>query len=149
MNTQTFSHNTNFLSSLEVEHFGAFQKILPVSIPSPSIFLSQTCVGAAEGLAGHRLLVSAAVTHQKLPWTLLVQVPWMGSGRRFRIPGPLLTGTQRNISDYSAPPSGHMEQRLQNTFGSRLAPSPARVWLWCGSSYWPELANREKKTHRM
>lgn len=151
MNTQTFGNNANFLSPLEVERFGAFQKILPISIPSPSIFMSQTCVAAAKGLAGHRLLVSAAVTHQKLPLPVLFQV-WacveMGWGRRFGISGLLLTGTERNISYYSAPPSGQMEQTVQDTFGSRLATSPRWVWLWGGSSYWPELANKEK-THRI
>lgn len=91
MNTLAFSHNNNFLSSLDVEHFCAFQKILPASIPSPSIFLSQTC---CRGFGWAQVLVSAAVTHQKLPWTLLVQVVclWM-DGLRFRIPALLPTGT--------------------------------------------------------
>lgn len=101
MNTQTFSNNTNFLSSLEVEHFGTFQKILPISVPSPSIFLSQTCVAAAKDLAGHRLLVSAAVTHQKLPLTLLLQVLCMSG-----------VGLRETVQDLWSAPHRHVEKYI-------------------------------------
>lgn len=83
-------------------------------------------MAAAKGLAGHRLLVSAAVTHQELPLPVPAQVLCMsGDGLRwFRIPALLLTATWRNIAYNSAPPSGQMEQRLQNTLAST---SPTRV----------------------
>ena len=75
-------------------------------------------MAAVKGLAVHGLLVSAAVMQQKLPLTPLLQVLCMSGGRlrRFQICGVLFACTYRNISYYSAPPSGQAEQILQDPF---------------------------------